>query len=319
MLEIATPGFGACVPDISSNAAAERCVISPDYCREGEHYRKASEARCHSTDDVAVGTCVSSERCAPTDKACDPGDYANPEPDKSCDVKRGVKNEEDEWTVQQEWTLYPGCRKDGVLGTTTKCILFEDECTGQTHTVISASYMFEQGYDTCKCYDVPVGICYPERFAPEDIWVGRNSQCATGPWDCDVGQNYMASGEAMLTLSTVEQEACRLCDPPTGDYSLSVPYKPEPEPKELEPAAESTSEDMEVPEVPANGVSNGGGGMEPTNNGFGVGFGTGLAAGAIIMAVLQRLFKKKQLEIESPCDNTTYRDDAPETELGSLT
>lgn len=167
MLEIATPGFGACVPDISSNAAAERCVISPDYCREGEHYRKASEAGCHSTDDVAVGTCVSSERCAPTDKACDPGDYANPEPDKSCDVKRGVKNEEDEWTVQQEWTLYPGCRKDGVLGTTTKCILFEDECTGQTHTVISASYMFEQGYDTCKCYDVPVGICYPERFAPE--------------------------------------------------------------------------------------------------------------------------------------------------------
>ena len=162
MLEIATPDFGACVPEISSDAAAERCVISPENCREGEHYRKASDAKCYSSDDVTVGTCVSSERCAPTTKACDPGD-ANPEPDEKCDVKKGAKNEDDE----HEWTLYPGCRKEGVLGTTTKCILFEDECTGQTHTVISASYMLEQGYDTCKCYDVPVGICYPERFAPE--------------------------------------------------------------------------------------------------------------------------------------------------------
>ena len=235
MLEIATPNFGACVPEISSNAAAERCVISPDYCREGEHYRKASEARCHTTDDVRVGTCVSSERCAPTNEACVPGD-ANLEPNENCDVKKGVKSEDDEFSIQHEWTLYPGCRRDGVLGTTTKCMLFLDECTGQSQTVISASYMLEQGYDTCRCYDVPIGICYPERFAPEgtsfselyfnsttpspqllgqDIWVGKNSQCATGPWDCDVGQKYMASGEALLTLSTVEQVGARslsLCE-----------------------------------------------------------------------------------------------------------
>ena len=94
-----------------------------------------------------------------------------------------------------------------------------------------------------------------------------------------------------------------------------MPYKSEPEPKKTEPASESTSEDTKVS---ANRGSNGGG-IEPTNDRFGVGFGTGLAAGAFIMAVLQKLFKKKQLVNESPCDHTTYRDDAPETELGSLT
>ena len=162
--------------------------------------------------------------------------------------------------------------------------------------------------------------CWPEIY---EQWRGHvdSFDRRTGRFE---SLRYFWAFHLCAHFAHLSQEACRLCDPPNRDYSLSVPYKPEPEPKKLEPvpATESTSEDTELQLQVFKGINGGGGGgggVKPESNGFGVGFGTGLAAGAIIMVVLQRLFKKKQHVIESPSDDTAYRDDAPETELGSLT
>jgi len=195
-----TVDVGGCVDEIQNTVIF--CAAFETDCEAYDNLRfktshelaDADLGEC-TTEDIPLGTCNSTGKCAITKDSCsDPNDYV------SADINYGACNAEgNSFNYEFIPTQYGGC-KDGETNEII-CALTPTDCTDR-EAWLPASAVEKELEGGCRCHDVKVGLC-KGNFHDSNIY-----KCAIASDNCDrLVQNFSTAREV------IDQPLrdCRLC------------------------------------------------------------------------------------------------------------
>jgi len=198
--QLRSTSVGGCV-DISSDVFLYCAAVEEECEKIGRiRFKTATELRtlgfaeC-STDQITVGSCQSTGKCAITEDSCDdPADFVSPENSDGCNAEGKLQN------GSFVATQYGAC-KDGTTGEIT-CVITPADCTDR-EAWIPASVVETERNGGCRCHDVAVGACKDGPNINQML-----STCAISVDDCHPLVQTFGTARNVVDHALLD---CRLC------------------------------------------------------------------------------------------------------------
>jgi len=158
------------------------------------HLREFYDNTVCSTEEIPLGTCKSTGKCAITKDSClDPTDFIPPNSNSICNANGSTMN------GNFFATRYGGC-KEGLTNEII-CAVRPEDCTF-AEAWIPPSVVEKELKGGCRCHDVQVGVC------TGNWWEKDLYKCAISEDDCDRQvPEFQSAREVMNQLF----KDCRLC------------------------------------------------------------------------------------------------------------